>query len=340
MPSLFSLILVFNYFILITSIEPRQSNESFDYLILVNKEYKLPDDYISKVNLINVTNNITTDNRTFQIEKTTFEYFVQLREELLEEDDIRIEIDSVYRSVQRQQEIWDEFVREKGEEYAKKYVAKPGYSEHHTGLAVDICIKKDGKLIYDNDEMIAEREIFAKIHKKLAKYGFILRYLEGREDSTGYTYEPWHLRYINSPEIAKEIMDKKITFEEYLNSRKNLKEVPEAVKYKIEITLQEYFEDIYKDKISNSRFNITKIYTEKELKNDTMKSLKIGKNEFAFDVTYQIQPKEGIDTKELTIPDGEYDEDLGWVKDIHRVGVLRYNEKKDSYSIDNFGTGW
>ena len=71
-----------------------------------------------------------------------------------------------------------------------------------------------------------------------------------------------------------------------------------------------------------------------------MKSLKIGKNEFAFDVTYQLQPKDGIDMKELTVLDGEYDEDLGWVKDISRVGVLRYNEKKDSYSIDNFGTGW
>ena len=71
-----------------------------------------------------------------------------------------------------------------------------------------------------------------------------------------------------------------------------------------------------------------------------MKSLKIGKNEFAFDVTYQLQPKDGIDMKELTVPDGEYDEDLGWVKDISRVGVLRYNEKKDSYSIDNFGTDW
>ena len=80
-------------------------------------------------------------------------------------------------------------------------------------------LMKDGKEISDNDEMIAEREIFAKIHPKLAKYGVILRYLEGRKDSTGYDYEPWHFRYIDSPEIAKEIMDKNITLEEYLKDK-------------------------------------------------------------------------------------------------------------------------
>ena len=67
--------------------------------------------------------------------------------------------------------------------------------------------------------MIAEKEIFSKIHAKLADYGFILRYLNGREDSTGYTYEPWHLRYIGDKNIAKEIMDKNITLEEYLEKK-------------------------------------------------------------------------------------------------------------------------
>ena len=324
----------------VTACDNKEKNNSadYDYLVLVNKYSQLPDDWEKNVELADAKNAWDED---IKIEKNAYKQYKALKKEL-KEDGVEIELDSVYRSVKAQQDLWDEWSAdpEKGIDYVRKFVAVPGYSEHHTGLAVDICIKKDGKLIYDNDEMIAEREIFAKIHKKLAKYGFILRYLEGREDSTGYTYEPWHLRYINSPEIAKEIMTKEMTFEEYLNSRKDLKEVPSAVKYKIEIALQEYFKDVYKDKINNSRFNITKIYTEKELKNDTMKSLKIGKNEFAFEVTYQIQPREGIDTKELTIPDGEYDEDLRWVKDIHRVGVLRYNEKKDSYSIDEFGTGW
>ena len=68
--------------------------------------------------------------------------------------------------------------------------------------------------------MIAEKEIFAKVHEKLPKYGFILRYLEGKDDKTGYSYEPWHFRYINDPALAKEIMDKGITLEEYLGESK------------------------------------------------------------------------------------------------------------------------
>lgn len=59
-------------------------------------------------------------------------------------------------------------------------------------------------------------EIWAKIHAKLADHGFILRYLDGKEAITGYSYEPWHIRYVNDVTIAKEIMDKGITLEEYL----------------------------------------------------------------------------------------------------------------------------
>ena len=142
------------------------------------------------------------------------EQFEALRIKLLEEG-VNIELDSTYRSVQRQQEIWDEFEKEYGIDYCRKYVAIPGYSEHHTGLVVDVCLIKDGVVIDDNDDMIAEREIFAKVHERLADYGFILRYLEGKEDITGYSYEPWHLRYVGI-EIAKEIKEKGITLEEYL----------------------------------------------------------------------------------------------------------------------------
>ena len=132
---------------------------------------------------------------------------------------IDIELDSTYRTVEAQQEIWDEFEKEYGIEYTKKYVAVPGTSEHHTGLAIDVKIIKDGKIIADNDEMTAEVEIFNQIHAKLAKYGFILRYPVGKEDITGYGSEVWHFRYIDSPEIAKEIMDNNLTLEEYLKNK-------------------------------------------------------------------------------------------------------------------------
>ena len=65
--------------------------------------------------------------------------------------------------------------------------------------------------------MIVELWVFDKIHKKLANYGFILRYLDWKDDITWYSYEPWHLRYIWSADIAKEIMENWLTLEEYLN---------------------------------------------------------------------------------------------------------------------------
>ena len=75
---------------------------------------------------------------------------------------------------------------------------------------------KDGKAIYENDDMLKETEIFAKVHEKLSDYGFILRYPEGKDDITGYGYEPWHFRYVGSVDVAKGIMNKGLTLEEYL----------------------------------------------------------------------------------------------------------------------------
>ena len=188
------------------------NTNGIDYLVLVNKQNKLPDDWEEKVEIITVKDAWGDD---IKVEKQAYEKYLELKS-ALEQEQVYIELDSCYRSVAAQQELWDRWTREKGIDYVRTYVAVPGYSEHHTGLALDICIKVDGELVYENEDMIAQREIFAKIHAKLADYGFILRYLENRDDITGYAYEPWHLRYVGSTEIAKEIMSKDIIFEEYL----------------------------------------------------------------------------------------------------------------------------
>lgn len=185
--------------------------QGIDHLVLVNKTHKLPDDYEAKVPLVTAKNSM---GREFQIERETYAHFVKLREELLKQG-IQIEMDSIYRSVARQQEIVEEFTEKYGADYVRQYVAVPGYSEHHTGLAVDICLVVDGKVIDDNDEMIAQKEIFAKIHPLLANHGFILRYPLGKEEITGYSYEPWHFRYVGK-EAALEISRKGLVLEEYL----------------------------------------------------------------------------------------------------------------------------
>lgn len=191
-----------------------ESEKDYDpYMVLVNKTHELPRGWDRIVDIITVENSLGEEH---QIEKKTYDAYCALRDELLKDYHIQIELDSVYRSVEEQQEIWDAWTAdpEKGEDYCEKYLAKPGYSEHHTGLAVDIFIMKDGEEIRENDDMIADTEDFAIIHQILPKYGFILRFPEGKEDITGYEYEPWHLRYIDDPGLATVITNVGTTFEE------------------------------------------------------------------------------------------------------------------------------
>ncbi|MBR3552313.1 MAG: M15 family metallopeptidase [Clostridia bacterium] len=205
------------------STEPAEA--PYDYLVLVNKANKLPDNWEDIVVLEDAQNTIpegvelNKDNEylatdVFKVETKALAAFRAMQADLAE-DGIIILLDSTYRSVARQEELWAEFEKEKGIEYCQQYVAVPGYSEHHTGLAIDVCLIKDGVIINDNDQMIAEKEIFGKIHERLADYGFILRYPEGKEDITGFSFEPWHFRYVGV-EAAKDITAQGLTLEEYL----------------------------------------------------------------------------------------------------------------------------
>ncbi len=182
------------------------------YLTLVNKEHGLPEDWLDQIELVTEYDPWGDE---VQVESVTLEHFNALRDKLLKKYNIDIRIDSAYRSIPDQEETWAYFRDLHGEEYCAKYLAKPGYSEHHTGLAIDICLAKDGEIINDNEAMIADEETFAIIHRVMPEYGFILRYPLGAEDYTGYTYEPWHLRYVGEIPAA-EIAVSHLTLEEYL----------------------------------------------------------------------------------------------------------------------------
>ncbi len=185
-----------------------------DYRVLVNKLNALPDGWEDALETVTTTNSCGDEVVT---EKKAYEAYERLRDDLEKNDGIHVELDSAYRSVAKQQEIMERFTKEFGADYAAKTVAKPGYSEHHTGLALDLYLVVDGKNVVENAELEQYPELWEKIHAKLAEYGFILRYLEGREHVTGYGYEPWHIRYVDDAAAAKEIMSRPgLTFEEYL----------------------------------------------------------------------------------------------------------------------------
>ena len=182
------------------------------YLTLVNKNHRLPVGWEDKIELETAHN---FQGEEFQVERETLRHFESLRDDLLLQG-IDIELDSTYRTIDGQIDVWEWFRNEGySDEYCFSHLAIPGFSEHHTGLAIDIGIIKDGVFINDNDEMVAEKEIFAMIHERLADHGFILRYPPDRENSTGYSYEPWHFRYVGE-EHAKFITEFGMTLEEYL----------------------------------------------------------------------------------------------------------------------------
>ena len=181
-----------------------------DYSTLVNKDNKIKDNYLDRIDLVET---IDVDSEKVNVEKTAYQAYLELKD-FIQERGIEIGITSSYRSIEYQKQVYDEFVVKYGKEYADNYVAVPGYSEHHTGLAIDIGIKVDG-IFPDNNEILMEQEEkYKEIHKYLKDFGFILRYPKGKEEITGYPYEPWHLRYVGKF-IARVIAESNLTLEEY-----------------------------------------------------------------------------------------------------------------------------
>ncbi|WP_409302633.1 D-alanyl-D-alanine carboxypeptidase family protein [Peribacillus sp. SCS-155] len=131
-----------------------------------------------------------------------------------EKDGIFLAGVSAYRSYEAQQAIFNSYVQAQGIEKAKTFSASPGTSEHETGLAVDIS-DKDGKC--PAVDCFGQTTEAGWLEKHAHTYGFIIRYPKGKEDITGYKYEPWHLRYVG-PRIAAEIKERNIALEEYLKA--------------------------------------------------------------------------------------------------------------------------
>ena len=207
-----------------TSTADETVSQSIDYLALVNKLNPLPEGWEDALETVTITNSVGDE---VEVEKKAYDAYLLMKNDFEENDGIYLELDSARRSVAEQQRIMDDFTEKYGADYAAKTVATPGYSEHHTGLALDLYFKlkdDDGSFtdVYYNEDMVQYPGIWEKIHSKLADYGFILRYLEDKEYITGYSYEPWHIRYVDSVDIAKEIMSKSgMTLEVYLGTVKD-----------------------------------------------------------------------------------------------------------------------
>lgn len=141
-------------------------------------------------------------------------------------DNVFIYALTAYRSVQTQISMIDKFIDIEGKEAAMKRCAPAGFSEHHTGLCMDV-----GGGSYENGEFVKNNQlVYDWIEKNAFKYGFMIKNLPNKEHITGTIHEPWHIRYIGNKRIAKLLHNEQITLDEYYD-----KYVPVSTKFNADV---------------------------------------------------------------------------------------------------------
>ncbi|MBQ2873166.1 MAG: M15 family metallopeptidase [Bacilli bacterium] len=171
-------------------------------LVLVNKYNKLQNDFVPK-DLETISSKYGNGSLRKEA-RIAFEEMCAAAKD----DGITIYGGSGYRSYSHQLRLYNNYVAIDGKIEADTYSARAGHSEHQTGLAMDI-LNGRWSFIDDNDKE------YTWLVNNSYKYGFILRYLEGKEEITGYMYEPWHYRFVGV-DVAKEIIQLGITYDEYV----------------------------------------------------------------------------------------------------------------------------
>lgn len=208
-----------------------------NYEILVNKDNPIDIEYLNNVIIPSLEEvEFSRDNdvifeefkipeKKIYLEKETKEAFYKLRFFLINKG-IEFDICSGYLSLENQKNKYDSFLERNGEVLTENRMSKPGYSEHHTGLAVDCDF-------YKNDDWAgicplengSENEETKYIHSILSDFGFILRYPKDKTSITKMQYEPWHIRFVGI-DLAKKLFLENKTLEEYhkeLSEQRNLK---------------------------------------------------------------------------------------------------------------------
>lgn len=177
-----------------------------DILVLVNKFYHLESDY-DPSDLVNVNNKYFYGS-DHKLRKDAYQAFIKMWDAAKEED-IYLIITSSYRSYESQVKAYDNIKDTQGTTKADKVVARPGYSEYQTGLALDIFSKED-----INAKDFSTTKTYTWLIDNAYRFGFILRYPTGTSDITGFMDDTSHFRYVGV-EAATYIYENNITFDEY-----------------------------------------------------------------------------------------------------------------------------
>jgi D-alanyl-D-alanine carboxypeptidase len=180
-------------------------------LILVNKSHPIDKDY-KPDDLVKIKYFVSDRSETTRYMRAeAAEAFHNLVDKAAE-NGMELKMTTAYRSYNFQKILFDNYVAKEGEEAANQYSARPGQSEHQTGLSVDVTSPSVDYQLSDDYGNAEEGKWLAE---NAYRFGFIIRFPKGKEEITGYQYEPWHIRYVGLT-AAKEIYEQNLTLEEYL----------------------------------------------------------------------------------------------------------------------------
>lgn len=180
----------------------KASDVSSNELVLVNKYYYLNKDFIG-FDLVDIDANYGYG----KLSKVAYSAFLEMRSDAAKLG-FNLYAKSNYRSFDYQSTLYNGYKVSNGLMWADKYSARPGHSEHQTGLVVDITAG------YSNIDTFIYTSEYKWLVDNANKYGFILRFPEGKSHLTGYEFEPWHFRYVGK-NAAKVIKNENLLFEEY-----------------------------------------------------------------------------------------------------------------------------
>jgi D-alanyl-D-alanine carboxypeptidase len=185
-----------------------ETNTSLNYELLVNKYYYLTKDYEPDDLVVISTKYSWGTAGSQKVRKEAYDAFIKMHE-AANENGIYLMVNSSYRDYASQERVYNNYKTNHSEEYADKIAARPGFSEHQTGLALDIfSIKNPAQATFKDSDA------YAWLKDNSYKYGFILRYPENLENITGYSFESWHYRYVGV-ETAKKVYESGLTYDEY-----------------------------------------------------------------------------------------------------------------------------
>ena len=184
-------------------VDVKEADLSKGILVNINKYYQFPEGY-SPDDLVQIDAKYGLQS---YLRREAYAAYEEM-DAAATADGMRLLIVSAYRSYDKQVSLYNSYVANDGVEAADTYSARPGHSDHQTGLVVDVLSPTtDFSDFYQSPE--------AKwLAENAHKYGFIMRYPEGKDDVTGYEYEAWHFRYIGR-ETAAKVYESGLTYDEY-----------------------------------------------------------------------------------------------------------------------------